>query len=437
MKRRRRRNRAEHPGIMAQGWARIPAAEPSSPAPRCGSRSLVAAESAEPESRTMTDLAHAAVLVRRPARLDAGADSSARAARIAQPRQGSRRSMRRGARPAADRLRRPRRPDSGGDARRSPARRVRQATGPQMLLLGHFDTVWAVGQIDRMPLREEAGRLHGPGIFDMKAGIGDRHARHPGAPTGSGSQPPHVVMLWTTDEEVGSGTSRAADRGRGAAEPRGAGARAVAARRRREDRRARAAASSSCSSTASPRTPASIPARGPARSTSWPGRSSLVEQLQDPAARHHRQRRRDLRRLPRERDRGRGACADRRPRADARRRRAGGAALRALRPATPRTTLRSRAASIGRRSNATGGVVRLYEMARAVARELGRDLPEGAAGGGSDGNFTAALGVPTLDGLGPRATAPTRCTSTSCSRTFPSARRCWQECSAASRWTYR
>ena len=32
---------------------------------------------------------------------------------------------------------------------------------------------------------------------------------------------------------------------------------------------------------------------------------------------------------------------------------------------------------------------------------MGRDLTEGATGGGSDGNFTAALGVPTLDGLGP------------------------------------
>jgi glutamate carboxypeptidase len=48
------------------------------------------------------------------------------------------------------------------------------------------------------------------------------------------------------------------------------------------------------------------------------------------------------------------------------------------------------------------GVVRLYEAAREVARELGQDLMEGGAGGGSDGNFTAALGVPTLDGLGPR-----------------------------------
>jgi glutamate carboxypeptidase len=46
------------------------------------------------------------------------------------------------------------------------------------------------------------------------------------------------------------------------------------------------------------------------------------------------------------------------------------------------------------------GVADLFEKARQVARRLGRDLEEGSAGGGSDGNFTGALGVPTLDGLG-------------------------------------
>ena len=45
-------------------------------------------------------------------------------------------------------------------------------------------------------------------------------------------------------------------------------------------------------------------------------------------------------------------------------------------------------------------IERLFELARDVAGELGRTLEEGSAGGGSDGNFTAALGVPTLDGLG-------------------------------------
>ena len=48
----------------------------------------------------------------------------------------------------------------------------------------------------------------------------------------------------------------------------------------------------------------------------------------------------------------------------------------------------------------TAGVVRLFELARAVAEAQGWKLEEGMTGGGSDGNFTAALGVPTLDGLG-------------------------------------
>ena len=42
----------------------------------------------------------------------------------------------------------------------------------------------------------------------------------------------------------------------------------------------------------------------------------------------------------------------------------------------------------------------LYEKARAIARDVGIDLPSQHRGGGSDGNFTAALGVPTLDGIG-------------------------------------
>jgi glutamate carboxypeptidase len=48
----------------------------------------------------------------------------------------------------------------------------------------------------------------------------------------------------------------------------------------------------------------------------------------------------------------------------------------------------------------SAGVARLYELARDVSAGLGRQLGEGSTGGASDGNFTAALGVPTLDGLG-------------------------------------
>ena len=46
------------------------------------------------------------------------------------------------------------------------------------------------------------------------------------------------------------------------------------------------------------------------------------------------------------------------------------------------------------------GITALYEHARGLAAEIGFDLQDTATGGGSDGNFTAAVGVPTLDGLG-------------------------------------
>ena len=42
----------------------------------------------------------------------------------------------------------------------------------------------------------------------------------------------------------------------------------------------------------------------------------------------------------------------------------------------------------------------LFDLASVLAADMGRTLGEGATGGGSDGNFTAALGIPTLDGLG-------------------------------------
>jgi glutamate carboxypeptidase len=48
----------------------------------------------------------------------------------------------------------------------------------------------------------------------------------------------------------------------------------------------------------------------------------------------------------------------------------------------------------------TRGGVALFRQARALASELGFALDEAATGGASDGNFTAALGIPTLDGMG-------------------------------------
>lgn len=50
----------------------------------------------------------------------------------------------------------------------------------------------------------------------------------------------------------------------------------------------------------------------------------------------------------------------------------------------------------------SAGTMALYEKARAIGKSLGLDLIHGASGGGSDGNFTGAMGIPTLDSLGVR-----------------------------------
>jgi glutamate carboxypeptidase len=76
------------------------------------------------------------------------------------------------------------------------------------------------------------------------------------------------------------------------------------------------------------------------------------------------------------------------------------AALRALSPVLPGARVRIDGGMNRPPMERSPRGVALYQQARAIGRTLGLDLGEGATGGGSDGNFTAALGVPTLDGLG-------------------------------------
>ena len=76
------------------------------------------------------------------------------------------------------------------------------------------------------------------------------------------------------------------------------------------------------------------------------------------------------------------------------------ASIRALEPQLDGTTLKVTGGFSRPPLERTDDVVRLYGIAKEVAAALGRDLGEGGTGGGSDGNLTAAIGVPTLDGLG-------------------------------------
>lgn len=269
----------------------------------------------------------------------------------------------------------------------------------QILLLGHFDTVWPVGQLERMPLVRSNGRLHGPGVFDMKAGIAIGMLATRALLETSVSLSRRIVMLWTSDEEVGSATSRAAieDEARRSdvvlvLEPSLPGGAVKTARKGcgEYELRVRGVAAH-----------AGIdPSKGASAIHELARQIVLVQTLQDL-------------------DRGisvnvgtisggtrtnvvaeeaRAVVDVRAPtQTDAAR---VDAAFRALKAVDDRTAVSVTGGLDRPPLERTAQVARLYKQASEVARELGHALGEGSTGGGSDGNFTAALGVATLDGLG-------------------------------------
>lgn len=78
----------------------------------------------------------------------------------------------------------------------------------QLLVLGHYDTVYATGTLKKMPFRVTAGKTFGPGTFDMKAGIVQALFAHRALQQLSLAPNKRVVFLWTSDEEIGSDSSR-------------------------------------------------------------------------------------------------------------------------------------------------------------------------------------------------------------------------------------
>jgi glutamate carboxypeptidase len=277
--------------------------------------------------------------------------------------------------------------------------RAEFAGGPkQVLLLGHFDTVWDVGQIDRMPLRIDEGRLYGPGVYDMKASIAI--AMLAVRAVMSDGPAPRIVMLWTTDEEVGSGTSRALIEAEARAsdavlvvEPCLPGG-AVKTQRKGCGEFTLTVRGVSAHAGIDPRKGASaihelahqIVALESLRDldrgvsvnvgvVSGGTRGNVVAEEAKAVV--------DVR-VPRQEDASRIE-----------------AALHGLQPRNRAVRMEVEGGFDRPPLERTPGVARLYEQARVAAAELGKELNEGATGGGSDGNFTAALGVPTLDGLGP------------------------------------
>ena len=270
-----------------------------------------------------------------------------------------------------------------------------------VLLLGHLDTVYPAGTLSTMPCRIAEGKLWGPGAFDMKSGIAlmlhaieALRARH------EDTLPRPVTVLLVSDEEVGSDRSR----------------------RITESVARRCEAVLVVEPALGPKGAVKTARKGVGEYTIKvtgkaahsgldfeKGESAIVElaqQIQEIAKLT------DLKRgltlnvgtvqggtrtnvVPAE------ACAmldlriahmkdgkeiDRK--------------LRGLRRFNRRCRLEVSGGINRPPMERTPAVAGLYEKAAAVARQLGWKLEEAAVGGGSDGNFTAALGIPTLDGLG-------------------------------------
>ena len=272
--------------------------------------------------------------------------------------------------------------------------------GRPVLLLGHYDTVYPLGTLASMPCQIANGRLTGPGVLDMKSGIGLMLHSIAALQEWHGALPRPVTVLLVSDEEVGSDSSRATTEAlakKSAAvlvlEPSYGPLGAVkTARKGVAEYRVRVTG---------------IAAH--AGLDFQKGVNAIVElacQIEKISGFT------DLKRgltvnvgivdggsrvnvVPAE------ASAD----VDARISRMKDAAtiekkMRGLRPFNRKCRVEVTGGLNRPPMERTAGVASLYARAVEIARGLKWKLPEAAVGGGSDGNFTAGLGIPTLDGLG-------------------------------------
>ncbi len=281
------------------------------------------------------------------------------------------------------------------EARFGPAGKASAAN--RILVLGHIDTVWPLGTLKSMPCRIADGRLWGPGALDMKAGVAMAlTAVEMLAETGAPNR--EIVLLLNSEEEIGSPISRAITE--------------------------RLAAS--CISVF-----VLEPAQGLAYKTARKGTGNWRIEVQGIAAHAGvdfekgasalRELALVIEKVSGWTDLKRGWTvsvglagggsktnvipAEAWAEVDVRiARKADGPRIErrfaALRPFDRRCSV-TVAGGINRPPmERTRGTIALFRHARALASDLGFALEEAATGGASDGNFTSALGVPTLDGMG-------------------------------------
>jgi glutamate carboxypeptidase len=270
----------------------------------------------------------------------------------------------------------------------------------QVLVLGHSDTVWPMGTLQSMPFREAEGRLWGPGVLDMKSGLAMVLFAMRGLKEMEIALPAKVLLQVNSDEEVGSTSSRPLTEKNAKAsavvlvvEP-GTGLTGKLKTARKGVGGYRVA----------------VHGKASHAGVDFSNGASAVVELA-----------RQIQKIAEFTDLERGItvnpgviaggtrtnviAAEAHVDVDIRIAKLRDAArlerrFRGLRAVDKRCSVEVTGGLNRPPMERTPGIVDLFRRAQAVGREMGMQVEESATGGGSDGNFTAALGVPTLDGLG-------------------------------------
>jgi len=268
-----------------------------------------------------------------------------------------------------------------------------------VLLLGHFDTVYPLGTLASMPCYVADGRMHGPGVLDMKSGIALMLSAIEALQAWHGELPRPVTVFLVSDEEVGSYSSR-----------------------RITEALATESAAVLVLEPAGPRGAVKTARKGVGEYTlrvqgvaahagldPGKGHSAILELArQIPALWKLNDLKQGVSVNPgviRGGTRTNVIAAEATVEIDVRIKRAKQAAalnrkIRALKPFDRHCKLSLEGGINRLPMERTAGVAALYKKAKTIAGQMDWKLEEAAVGGGSDGNFTAGIGIPTLDGMG-------------------------------------
>jgi glutamate carboxypeptidase len=269
-----------------------------------------------------------------------------------------------------------------------------------VFLLGHFDTVYPLGTLATMPCRAADGRICGPGVLDMKSGIALMLYAIEALQAWHGELPRPVTVFLVSDEEVGSNSSRKITEAL-ARESAAVLVLEPAAGLRGAVKTARKGVGEYTLNVKGVAAHAGLdPGKGHSAILEVARQITAISKLND------------LRRglsvntgVVRGGTRTNVIPAQASAELDVRIKRANQAAaidrkLRSLKPFDKHCQLEVTGGINRLPMERNAGVVALYRKAQQIAGQVGWKLEEAAVGGGSDGNFTAGMGIPTLDGMG-------------------------------------